>query len=436
MRVLGVLSDGSIGMKKFPGKYIPKNTAYLQVSAGTPDELKLMTEEEYEKAKNVKATSITLSQTSIVDATVGQQITLTATVLPENATDKSVTWSSSNTGVATVDAAGNVSILAEGSAVITATTNDGTNLSATCAITVPHVTILATNIALNKTSIDNAKVGDEYVIKATVFPENADDKSVTWSSTNPAVATVDSNGLVKILAEGSTVITATTNDGTNLSASCAITVPHVAVLATSITLSQTSIADAKVGQKITLTAIVLPEDAEDKSVTWNSSDTDVAIVDANGVVTIIGEGSAVITATTNDGTNLSATCEIKVPHVDILLGDANGDGIIDVSDITMVASYILGHNPQGIVLQNADANGDKVIDVTAITQIAKIILEGEVVLGDANGDGVVDVSDITSVAAYILGGQPEGFNNKNADANQDGTIDVSDITAIAGFILH
>ena len=524
MRVLGVLSDGSIGMKKYAGKYIPQNTAYLKVDAGAPDELKLMTEEEYEKAKNVKATGISLSQTSITDAKVGQTITLTATVLPENATDKSVTWSSSNTdvatvdaggvvtvkaegsavitaktndgteltatcsitvphvvilatrialnqslianakvgdeyviqatvfpedaddrsvtwsssneGVATVDANGLVKILAEGSTTITATTNDGTNLSASCAVTVPHVVILATRIALNQSSIANAKVGDEYVIQATVFPENADDRSVTWSSSNEGVATVDANGLVKILAEGSTTITATTNDGTNLSASCAVNVPHVAILATGITLNQTSITDAKVGQMIVLIATVMPENAEDKSVTWSSSNTDVATVNADGAVAILAEGTAVITAKTNDGSELTASCEITVPHVDILLGDANGDGVVDVSDITMVASYILGFNPPGIILQNADANGDMMIDVSDITEIAKMILGLNVKLGDANGDGVVDVADITSVASYILGKEPADFKKKNADANQDGVIDVADITTIAGLILH
>lgn len=436
MRVLGVLSDGSIGMKKYSGKYIPQNTAYLKVASDTPDELKLMTEEEYEKAKNVKATSITISPSSVADAKVGQKITLTATVLPTNATNKSVTWSSSNTSVATVDANGIVSVLAEGSAVITAKTSDGTNLTATCTITVPHVVVLATSITLSQTSIADAKVGQQYVLTATVKPDNADNKSVTWSSSNTSVAIVDANGLVSILAEGSAVITAKTSDGTNLTATCAITVPHVVVLATSITLSQTSITDAKMGQQYTLTATVKPDNADNKSVTWSSSDESVATVDANGLVTIIGEGSATITAKTCDGTNLTATCDITVPHIDVLRGDANGDGVVDVTDITMIAAYILGHNPEGIILPNADANGDNYIDVTDITEVAKIILGLDVKLGDANGDGTVDVSDITAVASYILGNPVAEFNTKNADANQDGAIDVSDITTIAGFILN
>lgn len=348
MRVIGVLSDGSIGMKKYGGLYIPQNTAYLQVPVGTPDELKLVTEDEYENMKDIKVTSISLNQTEIANAEVGQQIQLIATLLPNNATNKTVTWRSSNESVVTVDANGLIKIVAEGEAVITAATTDGSNLSATCKVTVPHKAILATDISLNKTEIANIEVGEMVQLLAVVLPSNADNKVVTWSSSNENIATVD----------------------------------------------------------------------------------------ANGLVTIVGDGEVIITAKTTDGSNLSATCKITVPHIAVLSGDANGDGFVDVSDITAIASFILGRQPDSFIKQNADANQDGYIDVSDITYIASIILGTNVLLGDANNDKNVDVSDITAIAAYILGTTPDPFNAKNADANKDGNIDVSDITTTAGFILH
>lgn len=347
MRVIGVLSDGSIGMKKYGGLYIPQNTAYLQVPVGTPDELKLVTEDEYENMKDIKVTSISLNQTEIANAEVGQQIQLIATLLPDNATNKTVTWRSSNESVVTVDANGLIKIVAEGEAVITAATTDGSNLSATCKVTVPHKAILATDISLNKTEIANIEVGEMVQLLAVVLPSNADNKVVTWSSSNENIATVD----------------------------------------------------------------------------------------ANGLVTIVGDGEVIITAKTTDGSNLSATCKITVPHIDVLTGDANADGVVDVSDITAIASFILGIKPASFIKQNADANKDGYIDFLDIEYIADLILGTIDLLGDANGDGKVDVSDITATAAFMLGNQQNHFNKKNADANQIKDVEQSDITTIADIIL-
>ena len=166
------------------------------------------------------ATSISLDKTE-VSLEVAETTMLTATVLPETATNKSVTWTSSNEAVATVDANGVVTAIALGEAVIAATTTDGSDLSASCQVTV--IPTLAVSIEVTPNSVE-AEENSEVQLSVNILPENATYKSVEWSSSNDAIASVNANGLVKIRKEGNVVITATTTDGTNLSATCSINV--------------------------------------------------------------------------------------------------------------------------------------------------------------------------------------------------------------------
>ena len=174
----------------------------------------------------VHVAGVTLDKTSTTLA-VGDTETLIATVLPENATDKSVTWSSNNESVATV-VNGTITAVGVGNATITVTTNDG-GLTATCVVTVNSVHI--TSITLNKTSTTLA-VGDTETLIATISPENATDKSVTWSSNNESVAIVNENGTITAVGLGTANITVRTNDG-GLTATCEVNVcnPYVVVTA-------------------------------------------------------------------------------------------------------------------------------------------------------------------------------------------------------------
>ncbi len=190
---------------------------------------------------------------------------------------------------------------------ITATTADGTNLSASCVITVNQQVVLARYIALNKTSAE-LTVGETLQLTATVLPSNTTNKTVTWSTSNAAVATVDGNGLVTMIGPGNATITATTADGSNLSANCQLTVK---LMAQSISLNESSAEMAK-GTTLQLTATVLPDNASNKAVTWTSSDPTVASVDENGLVTAIAHGIATITAMTEDGSDLTASCVVTV----------------------------------------------------------------------------------------------------------------------------
>ena len=164
-------------------------------------------------------TAIKLDKTTATIKT-GQTQTLKATVSPSNATDKSVTWKSSNEKVAKVDNAGKVTAVAPGKATITVTAADGSGKTATCTVTVPQP---VTGITLDKEAVTTAR-GTAITLNATVSPSNAADKSVTWKSSDESVAKVDSTGKVTTVAPGTAVITATAGDGSGKSASCEITV--------------------------------------------------------------------------------------------------------------------------------------------------------------------------------------------------------------------
>ena len=141
----------------------------------------------------VPVSSVSLSPQDLV-ITEGETRQLTATVYPSNASNKTVTWESNATGVATVSSSGVVTAVSEGSATITVTTEDGSK-TATCQVTVKRRVINVTGVSLNKTYITLTK-GETSQLTATVSPSNATNKNVNWKSSSTSVATVSSSGLV------------------------------------------------------------------------------------------------------------------------------------------------------------------------------------------------------------------------------------------------
>ncbi|WP_302984546.1 Ig domain-containing protein [uncultured Muribaculum sp.] len=165
------------------------------------------------------AESITISQETAT-LKVGETVELTATVMPEDATDKTVSWTSNDEAVATVDAEGKVTAVALGEAEITATAADGSGISANCLVTVNPV--LAESLIISPESW-NGVANESFRITAVVKPDNTTDKTLMWSTNDATIATVDDNGLVSVLKEGSCRITVATVDGSNLTAECIIT---------------------------------------------------------------------------------------------------------------------------------------------------------------------------------------------------------------------
>ena len=270
--------------------------------------------------KEIPITEISLDKSSAT-LTEGETTTLVATVLPENTTDsKSVSWRSSNSEVATVDANGTVTAKRAGTAVITATSTNGK--TAGCTVTVSKKEIPIIEISLDKSSATLTE-GETTTIVATVLPENTtDSKSVSWSSSNSEVATVDANGTVTAKRAGTAVITATSTNGKT--AGCTVTVSKKEIPIIEISLDKSS-ATLTEGETTTLTATVLPENTTyGKSVKWSSSNVAVATVDLMGKVTAKRAGTAIITATSENGK--TASCTVTVNKKDTYTGLRDVDG--------------------------------------------------------------------------------------------------------------
>ena len=272
--------------------------------------------------KLIPITEVSLSE-SAVGIIEGNTHKLTATVLPENTTDsKSISWSSNNEGVATVSEDGTITAKSVGTAVITATSSNGK--TADCTVTVSKKEIPITEVHLDKSSATLTE-GDSTTLVATVLPENTTDgKSIKWSSSNVAVATVDLMGKVTAKSAGTAIITATSENGKT--ASCTITVnkKDTNITITEVRLNK-STETLTEGDTTTLTATVLPENTTyGKSVKWSSSNVAVATVDLMGKVTAKSAGTAVITATSENGK--TASCTVTVNKKDTYTGLRDVDG--------------------------------------------------------------------------------------------------------------
>lgn len=145
-----------------------------------------------------------------------------------------------------------------------------------------------------------------------------------------------------------------------------------AALIAEITLNYQS-AELKEGESLLLVPNIIPEYASNKTLMWSSSDTSVAQVSEYGNVTAISEGSAIISCSTTDGSELSATCSITVIR-NVLSGDVNGNGKVNIADVTVLQNYILGKDPKNFVKEAADVNGNGKINIADVTSIIKMIL--------------------------------------------------------------
>ena len=253
------------------------------------------------RTPEIAAETVSFDQTAVT-MTVGDTVALVATVLPSNTTDKSITYSSSNPAVA-VAVNGTVTAAGVGTAVIIATTSNGK--TAICTVTVTSSTVAVSGISLDKPAL-SLVVGDTEVLTAAVMPADATDKTVTWTSSDTAVATVE-NGIVTAKKAGTAVVIATTSNGKT--AFCTVTVSVPTVDVTGVALNKTELS-LTVSESTTLTATVTPANATVKTVTWHSSDTLVVTV-KNGVVTAVGVGTATVTVTTSNGKTAICTVTVK-----------------------------------------------------------------------------------------------------------------------------
>ena len=232
---------------------------------------------------------------------VSETAELAATLKPDNANNRTVTWISSDYSVASVNRYGKITAVGRGTARITATTEDG-GYTATCDVTVIQP---VAGITLDKEEL-TINVNNALTLTATVKPENANNKIILWSTSDNSVVTVNRYGRITAVGRGIATITATTEDG-GYTATCEVTVIQPV---TGINLDKEEIT-VNVNETAKLSATVKPENANNKTITWTSSDRNIATVDANGKITALRPGTATITATTEDG-RFAATCEVTI----------------------------------------------------------------------------------------------------------------------------
>ncbi len=258
----------------------------------------------------VSVSGVSLNKTSLSLVEGGSE-SLTATVSPDNATNKAVSWKSSDTGVATVDGSGKVTAVKAGSTTITVTTTDG-GKTATCSVTVTSKTVSVTGVKLDNGKLE-LKAGETAQLTATVEPSDASDKSLEWTSSDAKIATVDASGKVTAVGVGSATITVKTKDG-GKTATCAVTVAPVAVEGVTVDPAKAEVVE---GNTVQLKATVSPADAA-QEVEWTSSDSDIATVDKNGLVTTIKPGTVYIVVRSKAYTDKQASCEVIVKQDDKL----------------------------------------------------------------------------------------------------------------------
>lgn len=332
------------------------------------------------KAEKVAVTGVKLDKTEHTLA-VGGTVTLVATVTPEGATNKKVSWKSDKTDIATVDENGKVTAVKAGVAKITVTTEDGKK-TATCAITVKEDKVAVIGVKLNSTSLSLTE-GDSYQLKATVSPINATNQNVTWKSSNSNVADVDQEGLVVAVTAGTATITVTTEDG-NKTATCTVTVKADKVAVAGVTLNMTSLS-MKVNETYQLKATISPADATNQNVKWESSDSSVADVDQSGLVGALKEGTATITVTTEDG-NKTAICTVTVKS-----------GEISVTSVKLnknTLSLVVSKNETLIAtITPANATNKAVVWSSSDPSVAEVYNSG-LVIACSEGTAIITVTTV------------------------------------------
>ncbi len=329
-------SDESVAKVDSTGKVVGLSEGTAEITVTTKDGSKKATCAVNVIEPVVDVGSIKLNTNSL-KLSIGEAGQLTATINPDTATNKELKWSSSDTSIATVDNTGKVLGISAGNTTITVETQDG-SIKATCEVTVITPVVNVESVGLNTNSL-RLSIGEPGQLTAIVNPSNAANKEVTWSSSNPSVATVDNTGKVLGMSAGNTTITVTTDDGEK-TATCNVTVITPVVNVESVGLNTNSLSLSP-GEASQLTAIVNPINATNKKVNWSSSNPAVATVDSTGKVSGLTAGGATITAETEDGAR-KITCNVTVKPLDTVINKSTslspGEGIqLGVSDVTKEA---------------------------------------------------------------------------------------------------
>ena len=309
---------------------------------------------------------------------VGEQIALNASIIPANASNLNISWSSSDDSVATVDSNGNVTGVAEGSSLIVVETEDG-GFQAQATV---NVILSVTGISLDISTL-SLELGKSFVLNPMVAPFNATDTSVVWTSDDQAIAAVDTNGIVFGNNPGTSTLRVTTNDGGFF----AEVMVNVVVPVTGVELDSEQ-TEINLGGSILLNPTFFPSNATNRELVWTTNEDTIVSVNANG--RIFGEaiGTAILTVTTVDGNFID---EVTVTVVDNTIINVTGIGIgssqteLDLGESLELSSTILP----------SDATNQEIVWTTSDDTVVSV---------DANGIIAAETFGTATVAATTVDG--------------------------------
>ncbi|WP_051208991.1 Ig-like domain-containing protein [Butyrivibrio sp. WCD3002] len=285
--------------------------------------------QKFDILKRVPLNSVSLNKTSL-SLKEGESSKVTRNLNPSSSNDiyESFNWKSSNEKVATVSGSleeATIKAAGAGTATITytVTTKLGQTFSDTMAVTVQKKTVDVTDISLNEKSLE-LKTGDKKKLFATIYPSNATEKGIIWSSNNSSVAVVDNDGNVEAKGVGTAIITATSKANSNIKATCSVEVSYPTIDKPVIAIVENSVGSIKVGQEVYYDSFVLNINFSDSSVVWSSSDESIFTVDQTGKVTGKKAGEAVLKLAFVAEPSIYDTVTVKVVGNDDGGGSSSG----------------------------------------------------------------------------------------------------------------
>ncbi|MDD2376114.1 MAG: Ig-like domain-containing protein [Clostridia bacterium] len=346
----------------------------------------------------IAVTGINLTPSTLI-FNIGNKYDAIATVLPSNASNKNVNWSSNDSSVATVSSNGQIVAIAQGNTIITAKTLDG-YYTKNCVVTVRANTIAVTGIAVTPETV-NLNVGETSSASATVYPSNASNKNVNWSSNSSSVATVSSNGTITGVSQGTAVITVESASG-EYTDTCVVTVTPNVIAVTGITVTPETM-NLNVGETSSASATVYPSNASNKNVNWSSNSSSIATVSSNGTITGVSQGTAIITVESASG-EYTDTCVVTVtPNFIAVTGITVTPETMNLNvGETSSASATVSPSNANNVLVNWSSNSSSIATVSSNGTITGVS-QGTAVITAKSVDGeYTDTCTVTVIPVEIV----------------------------------
>lgn len=358
----------------------------------------------------IPVTEINVTSAAGVELTTSQTSQMSVEVLPVEATDGSITWSTTNgTGEGTINEDGLFTAVSAGITTVVATANDGSTISGSLEIVISTTVIPVTEINISSAEGNTLTTDQTSQMSAEVLPADATDATVTWSVANgTGEATIAEDGLFTAVSNGTVSVIATANDGSDISASLEITIENEAVLVTEINVTSAQGISIEVGQTSQMSAAVLPAEATEQSVTWSMEGSGGSI-DENGLLTGQSVGLITVIASAKDGSGITGSLEITVGNPNILVSEINilseiGNEV-PVDQTSQMSAEVLPENAsdQSVTWSVSKGTGDATINQDGLlTSVAEGTVTVTATANDIAGvSGSIELSMTTILVSEV-----------------------------------